>query len=219
MAGNVFYRAGLAHVLSAEAAFEIVAEWSTVSEARARLGRRRPDVVLVGVDTPTAAHIADLTHLRAAAPYACLVALLAQDDPQAVRRVLAAGARAAIPQCTTPEELGGTIRGVVRGRDRVVLSVSQRTLAGLRAPRPTVLTHRELEIVVLVARGLRNSQIADELVITEGTVKRHLSNVYAKLDAACRTEAVRKAMERGMVPPLPAAEPAAGYETGYGAVG
>ncbi|AEW96523.1 MULTISPECIES: response regulator transcription factor [Streptomycetaceae] len=196
---NVFLRTGLAHVLAAEPALEVVAESATVREGLSALRARQPHVVLLGVASGGREPYGDVAELRRATPVSRIVAMLAHDDPGAVRRLLAAGAQAAIAQYSSPEELIGTIRGVAGHRDRVVLSVSQRTLAGLRETGPHLLTARELQVVALVARGLRNSQIARELVITEGTVKRHLSNVYAKLDAACRTEAVRKAVERGMV--------------------
>lgn len=210
---NIIFRAGLVHFLSAEDAFTVVTQTATVREAVAAVGVLQPEVVLVGVDRVTAGVPEDLTTLRAVAPLARIVVLLAQEDPLSVKRLLTAGVRAAIPRQASPQELAGTIRGIVHGADRIVLSVSQRTLAGLRGQGESPLTAREREIVALVARGLRNSQIARHLVITEGTVKRHLSNAYAKLDASCRTEAVRKAVERGMIPPVMSVmAPPDGYE-------
>ncbi|WP_414169550.1 response regulator transcription factor [Streptoverticillium reticulum] len=210
---NVIFRAGLVHFLSAEDAFTVVMQTATVREAAGAVGALQPEVVLVGVDRVTADVPEDLTTLRAAAPLARVVVLLAQEDPLAVKRLLTAGVQAAIPRQASPQELAGTIRGIVQGADRIVLSVARSTLACLRAQGEPQLTAREREIVALVARGLRNSQIARHLVITEGTVKRHLSNAYAKLDASCRTEAVRKAAERGMIPPVMSVMiPPEGYE-------
>ncbi|MZE81330.1 LuxR C-terminal-related transcriptional regulator [Streptomyces xinghaiensis] len=210
---STFFRAGLVHFLSADDTFSVVAHTATLREMHADTGALRPDVLLIGVEHAAAEVLRDLARLRTAARGTRVVALLAADDPLTVRRALTAGVQAAIPRHATPQELAGTIRGIVRGDDRIVLSVPQHTLVWLREQTPQLLTSREREIIGLVARGLRNSQIADRLVITESTVKRHLSNVYAKLDAACRTEAVRKAVEHGAIPAVvAAARPAGGYE-------
>jgi DNA-binding NarL/FixJ family response regulator len=225
-----FFRTGLVHFLSAKESFTVVTQSGTVTEAEAALLALQPDVVLIGVADMAAGAPQDVARLRACTPGARVVVLLARDDPFAVRSMLSAEVQAVLPRHVSPEELADTIRVVACGADRLVLSVSSRTLDGLQErTAPDLLTARELEIVVLVAGGLRNSQIARHLFITEGTVKRHLSNVYAKLGATCRTDAVRKAVDRGLIP-VATSEHAArgatqgqptggGHLTGYGPAG
>ncbi|MDJ1130533.1 response regulator transcription factor [Streptomyces iconiensis] len=198
---NEFFRAGLVHFLSAEESFTVVTQSGTTAEAEAALPALRPDVVLVGVAHTDAGAPQDVARLRACTPDTRVVVLLARDDPFAVRGMLGAGVHAVLPRHVSPQELAGAVRVVACGSDRLVLSLSSRTLDGLQeTTAPGLLTAREVEIVELVAGGLRNSQIARHLFITEGTVKRHLSNVYAKLGATCRTDAVCRAADRGLIP-------------------
>jgi DNA-binding NarL/FixJ family response regulator len=215
---NPIFRAGLLHCLTAEDAFAVIAQAATLKEMTTAVGALRPVVILVGMDVVEADVLEDLSALRAAAPWARIVVMLAREEPFAVKRVLMVGVQAALPRHTTPQELAGAVRGVVQHSDRIVLSLTQRTLDGLQGHGSSPLTAREQEIVALVARGLRNSQIAHLLVIAEGTVKRHLSNVYAKLDASCRTDAVRKAGELGLIPAA-AAEIGPAATSAYGAAG
>lgn len=195
-----FFRAGLVHFLAAEDSFTVVTQVRTAAEAETTLRALRPDVILLGFPHTATRAPQDVARLRACVPGARVVVLLPRDDPFAVRSMLSADVQAVLPRQVGSGELAGAIRVVACGSDRLVLSVSSRTLDGLQETTAhDLLTAREVEIVELVAGGLRNSQIAQHLFITEGTVKRHLSNVYAKLGASCRTDAVCKAGDRGLI--------------------
>jgi len=98
----------------------------------------------------------------------------------------------------TREELVGAIRAVGY-QGKTVLSVSRRGAAELRLPSRSLLSRRELEVLELAARALSNAQIATQLFIAEGTVKRHLTNIYAKLDAVSRLDAVNRARVAGLI--------------------
>jgi ATP/maltotriose-dependent transcriptional regulator MalT len=98
----------------------------------------------------------------------------------------------------TREELVGAIRAIGY-QGKTVLSVSRRSAAELRLPGRSPLSGRELEVLELAARALSNAQIAAQLFIAEGTVKRHLTNIYAKLDAVSRLDAVNRARAAGLI--------------------
>jgi DNA-binding NarL/FixJ family response regulator len=98
----------------------------------------------------------------------------------------------------TRHELVTSIRTVYRDPRRIVLSISQTSLARLSEPAPG-LSKREREVLVLAAQAYTNLQIAHELTIAEGTVKRHLRNIFKKLGAISRIDAVNKAVDRSLL--------------------
>jgi len=121
------------------------------------------------------------------------------DDARLVRSLVASGARAYVIKSATREELLATIRTVQRDANRIILSVSRDTLESLEGRNEELLSTRELEVLTLVAEGMSNAQIARRLYIAEGTVKRHLTNIYAKLGVVSRIDAVNKAISAGLV--------------------
>ncbi|MDQ3760193.1 MAG: helix-turn-helix transcriptional regulator [Actinomycetota bacterium] len=95
------------------------------------------------------------------------------------------------------------MRSVVTSRDNILLSVSRRTINQLDKPPPNaVLSARELEVLQLAALAMSNAQIGRRLHITEGTVKHHLTNIYAKLGAVSRVDAIRKATAARLIPSI-----------------
>jgi DNA-binding NarL/FixJ family response regulator len=190
------FRRGLARILATYPDIRVVAETGeaeTVPTAR----RVRPEVILLIGESSVAKNVDDLVALFAAAPKSKVVVLAVLDEPRWVKHLLSLGAHAYVLKSATEEELITTIRAVSRYNDRVMLSVSRQTLDTLRGGDGLLLSERELEVLALVADGKRNSEIAAQLFIAEGTVKRHLTNIYAKLGATSRTDAVRKAVSRG----------------------
>lgn len=192
------FREGLAGLLETEPDIRVVAKTAAGAEAVTVVGQHRPDVVLVGSDGASPSAGEDLRVLLQVAPLSKIVILAARDDPRRVKHLLSSGAHAYMLKSATIEELLTTIRVVERNHDRVVLSVSRQTMNRLRASGDPMLSDRELEVLTLVAEGMRNSQIAHKLFIAEGTVKRHLTNIYAKLGATSRTDAVRRAARAGL---------------------
>jgi len=112
---------------------------------------------------------------------------------------MATGASAFISKDVTRQELLSAIRSICKDRDHVVLSISRETMRQLQGPVNGPLTARELEVLMLVAKGLQNAQIAAKLYISEGTVKRHLTNTYLKLEVRSRIRAVNKAVTLGLL--------------------
>jgi DNA-binding NarL/FixJ family response regulator len=192
------FREGLANLLEAEPDIRVLAKAAVGNEAVGIVRHYRPDVLLVGTDAASPTAVEDLRALLSATPLSKIIILATRDDPRRVKHLLSSGADAYILKSTTLEELVTTIRVIDRNHDRIVLSVSRQTMNRLRAGSDPMLSDREIEVLTLVSDGLRNSEIASKLFIAEGTVKRHLTNIYAKLGATSRTDAVRRAAKAGL---------------------
>lgn len=168
--------------------------------------REEPDIVLVDVEMRSVQAEQYLVRLLHASPRSKMIVLTMSEDPGVVRRLLVAGVRAYILKSTTRDELLASLRAMARGSERTIVSVSRDTLWRLdaqqepaRTDHGPALSARELEVLAWLAHGMRNAEIARGLGIAEGTVKRHLTNIYAKLGAASRMDAVRKAVARNLV--------------------
>jgi len=196
--------AGLARIVAAEPDLTVVGEATDGREAASLARRTEPDIVLLDVEMPGPGPAATLRELLNAAPATKVVVLTVHDDPDVVRQMISIGAHAFVVKGTSRDELLATIRTVAAHGDRVVLSVSRETMRAIEGGEQAVLSRRELEILELVAKGLSNARIAADLYITEGTVKRHLTNIYRKLGAASRIHAVNAAIAARVIkPPKP----------------
>jgi DNA-binding NarL/FixJ family response regulator len=198
---SILFRVGLSRMLNAEHDINVVMEAFLGDNLAALLSTERPDVLLVdgGDSGVEAAQIIQDSRLTSPTPKVVILAM--HDRPRVVEKLLTAGARAYVLMSTTPEELITVIRTLHREVDRVILSVSQDTLNTLKEDDDTLLSPREREVISLVYSGMRNADIAARLFIAEGTVKRHLTNIYAKLGAASRMDAVNKAVAIGLLFP------------------
>jgi DNA-binding NarL/FixJ family response regulator len=124
--------------------------------------------------------------------------LSSQDKPALLRTLLNAGICGYLHKSASSEELLTAVRAVRKDGDRVVLNVSRQ---GLELDPQVPLTDRERDVLVLTAKALSNGQIARRLSLTEATVKRHLRNVFAKLGAGSRIDAVNRATTAGLIAP------------------
>jgi NarL family two-component system response regulator LiaR len=181
----------------ADAGFEVVGEANDGSEVLPLVGRTHPDVVLLDLKMPRMDGLACLEHMRRRFPEVRTVILSGFDDGEIVQSAFRHGATAFILKRIDPVDLPAAIRQAVEG------TVSQTFAAGDEAaslkPRASGVTERELEILVLVAEGKSNKQIASELYLAVQTVKFHLTSLYRKLDSSTRTEAVREGYRRGLL--------------------
>lgn len=191
---HTLFREGIAEICGAEPDLVVVGQASNGDDAITFARRMGPDVVLLDIEMPGPG-IEDTLSGILACPDAPRVAILTtRDDARLVARLVSIGACAYISKRSTRVELLAAIRAVSRDGDHVILSLPKVTMEQMREPQTGPLSSRELEVLDLVARGLSNAQVASALYISEGTVKRHLTNVYLKLDVRSRMNAINKAM-------------------------
>jgi DNA-binding NarL/FixJ family response regulator len=187
--------------LEIEDDFTVVAQAQSGTLAMQLVGEIRPDVVLMDAMMPGDSVTTRVSRIREASPATRVIILTMHDDPVLVQDLLQLGIRGYLLKSATRLELVAAIRAVHADEQRVVLSVSPASLTGTTrmSGERERLSDREREVLLLVAQGLSNSQIATQLTIAEGTVKRHLRNTFTKLDAVSRIDAVNKALAASLI--------------------
>jgi DNA-binding NarL/FixJ family response regulator len=191
---HTLFRQGMIEMLSSAAEFEVVADGGSGPEA-VRLARaHQPDVLLLDVEMPGPGAKATIGEVRAVAPRTRIAILSMYGEAGLVRELLEAGAAAYLVKTIVRDQLIAAVRSIARSGGDVLMSVPRTTLEGFDPSRKSaLLSPRELDVLRLIALARSNAQVASELFITEGTVKRHLTNIYAKLGAVSRVDAIRKA--------------------------
>ena len=198
---HMLVREGLRRILQAQDGIEVVGEAGDSAAAVAAAARERPDVVLLDVEIPGGEAAATVRKLRDAAPESRVIILSMHEGPRLVQELLDAGIRGYLLKSIHWQELVLAIRTVHADPDRVVLGVSGQSLRQGAGEGTAALSAREREILGLVGEALSNGQIAARLSLTEATVKRHLRNIFIKLGAVSRIDAVNKAAEVGALSP------------------
>lgn len=202
-------RAGFAALLGAQPDLEVVGQAEDGAEGVRLAGELDPDVVLMDVRMPVLDGIEATRRLLSADPLARVIMLTTFDIDEYVFDAIRAGASGFLLKDAPPADLIAAVRVVAAGDALLAPSVTRRFIehfAGGRSPQadpaalPT-LTDREREVLVLVAQGRSNGEIAAELVIAEQTVKSHVSRVLSKLGARDRAQLVIAAYESGLVVP------------------
>lgn len=195
-------RTGLRALFSAATDMTVLAEAATPDEAVVLAERLEPDVVVMDLQfnaegtLETGAH--GTARLRAL-PRPPLVLILTNYDTDAdILGTIEAGASGYLLKDTPPDTLLDGIRSAAKGESALAPGISSR-LAGHRSGTGLGLSAREMEVLILVARGRTNSQIADALFLTESTVKSHLVHIFTKLGVSSRTSAVAHARSHGLI--------------------
>jgi DNA-binding NarL/FixJ family response regulator len=196
---HALFREGVVEIFAAEDDMRVVGEAENGAEGIALAEVEKPDVVLLDVEMPVMGAEGAIEGILRTSPFSKVLVLTMYDEPRLVRRLLALGAHAYIVKNATREELVAAVRTVHRVEDRVVLSVSRGTADRLEGSERGTLSRRELEVLLLTVRAMSNKQIASGLGISEGTVKRHLTNIYAKLGVTSRADAAKQAFTSGLI--------------------
>jgi DNA-binding NarL/FixJ family response regulator len=194
---HTMFREGLEALLSSRGdGIEVVGQSSTGGDdAFALIKRNKPDVVIAQIDVDLNKAREALSKIRQASPDSRIVVLTMFDNLRYLQALSKLGIDAYLHKTSSTEELLATVEAASRdqGGENVVVSMPRGLIERMGEEPVGALTERETEIVVL-ARGLPNAHIAEELAITEATVKRHLANVYQKIGVRSRSEAVRMAL-------------------------
>jgi two-component system, NarL family, nitrate/nitrite response regulator NarL len=188
---HTLLREALREVLVTERDFRVVGEVGDGDAVVQLAASLRPDVVLLDVDMPGAHPTNTVDRLRSVSPRTAVIVLTMYDDPQLVRDMLHVGVSGYLHKSVGWRDLVAAVRSAARGQPQVAMLVSRETLISLD-DRRQLLSAREQEVLALVAEAMSNRQIATRLSITEGTVKRHLRNIFGKLGAVSRMDAVNK---------------------------
>jgi DNA-binding NarL/FixJ family response regulator len=192
-------RDGLRGMLDGQPDLTVVGEAGDGREAVAVVARERPDVVLMDLRMPQLDGVAAIARIITDQPDVRILVLTTYDEDHDIVRAIEAGARGVLLKDAPREDLFRAIRSAARGEMVLAPSVTARMLGRMRAPQEQTPTERELEVLILVARGLTNRAIGRTLALSEATVKTHLVHVFTKLGVADRTAAVTVAYERGLL--------------------
>jgi len=209
---QALFREGLRTLLDLQADIEVVGEAKDGREAIEAVARVAPDAVLMDMQMPVLDGVAATRDIRAKHPNTQVIVLTTFDDDEYVFEGLRAGAVGYLLKDVTSDRLAEAIRSAARGESFLEPSVAAKVVAEFtrladapllreRANHTLVepLSNREFEILHLVATGASNKEIAATLVIAEGTVKNHVTNILGKLGVRDRAQAALKGKELGLV--------------------
>jgi len=197
-------RQGVRAFLDTHDDIEVVAEAIDSATAIARCTEQAPDVALVDLKLPDVDGVETTRRIKAASPRTQVIILTSLDDPRFVLPAIQAGAVSYLLKDAAPDALVSAVRKAARGEAVLHPRVAALLLEAVRKPERDAealapLSQREREVLMLIAQGMSNAAIAENLAIGEKTVKSHVSNVLAKLQLADRTQAAVYAWKRGLM--------------------
>lgn len=205
---HAVFREGLRALLDLEDDFDVIGEASRGDEALAIASAEAPDVILLDLHLPDGSGADFCPQLLQASPGSKVLILSAYDDDQGVSAALIGGASGYVLKTVSGERLADNIRSVYGGEVLLAPSVAAKVVqqlsqmqeqSGRRQETLQALTPREREVFYLASRGLKNAEIADELYLSEKTIKTHLRNIYNKLNLSSKAELRLFAVKTGLV--------------------
>ncbi len=202
-------RQGIQVLLETESDIRVVGQATDGQQALELTASLMPDVILMDIRMPVMDGVAATRELSQRFPQIGVIILTTFDDDEYIFEGLKAGARGYLLKDISSEEMAAAVRTVAAGGALIQPSITRKVLAEFsrlaEKPHPRAgelvdpLTERELDVLRALAEGLSNREIAERLVVTEGTVKNHVSNLIAKLNVRDRTQAILKAQELGLL--------------------
>ena len=199
---HTMFRQGLASLLDSYEDIEVVGSVPNGPEVISTAEQRRPDMVIMQIETPLEKAKENLSRLLALTPRPKVLIVTMFEDPRYVRELIKSGAGAYLVKNAEAEELIGVIRAAAVNPEEVndvIVGMPQEALEISQDGYESVLSERELQVLILAARGLSNRQIAAELTLSEATVSRHLANIYGKIGVSSRAEASKIALAKGWI--------------------
>ncbi len=195
---HTIVRAGIRQLLETQPDFEIVAEVENGREALEQAILHHPDVALMDLRMPEMDGVQAITTIKAQHPDIQILVLTTYDTDADIVWAVDAGATGYLLKDVPREELFRAVRATARGETVLASSVAARLMGKVRSGGDEMLSAREIEVLLLVARGATNQEIAENLYISKATVKSHLIQICNKLGVSDRTSAVTTALERGV---------------------
>jgi DNA-binding NarL/FixJ family response regulator len=195
---HAMFRQGVSEMLSTDGEIEVVGEAENGQEAVALARRLEPDVVLLDVEMPGMGAKEAMEIMLGNSPSPRVIIVTMHDDPGLVRELIGLGASAYLVKSATIEELHTAVHTAASSTARDVI-IRPETLENPAAA--DGISGRELEVLLMVARGMSNQQIAISLHLSEATIKRHLANIYPRIGVSSRGEAVRMALSKEWIRP------------------
>ena len=197
-------RAGLCALISTEPGMEVVGQAADGIEAVLKARSLRPDIILLDLVMPRQGGIEAIAEIKAEDPEARILVLTSFADDDKVFPAIKAGALGYLLKDSSPQQLLQAIHDVHRGESALDPAIARKLIRELNQP-PDLprteepLTAREVEVLRQVAQGLSNQEIADRMVVSERTVRTHVSNILDKLHLANRTQAALYAVREGLI--------------------
>lgn len=199
---HTLVRQSLVKTIDAEEGFEVVGEAGRGDDGLAAVKALGPDVVLLDIAMPGGNGLDVAAQLRTVAPDVRFLFLTMHDDDASISKAIALGADGYVLKTASTDEMMTALKAVAEGGSFLSPAIARRVidLAGGKSGGPN-LTDRELEILRLLAEGMRPLDVATKLFVSIKTVKNHLTSVYAKLGVQTGAQAVAEAYRRGLVSP------------------
>jgi DNA-binding NarL/FixJ family response regulator len=200
---HVIVRAGIRQFLEQTSDIQVVAEASNGKEACELIEQIKPDVAVLDIQMPLMSGIEVTRWIRSNHLSIGILVLTAYDEEPYVQAVLQAGSNGYVLKTAEPQEIIEGVRDVFHGKSVLDVTLAQKLIAKLSGKTETQLieplTDRELQILTLTAKGFTNKAIGKQLGISDRTVQNHLANIFQKLNAESRTEAVMRAVSLGLI--------------------
>lgn len=192
-------RSGLRGMINSQPDLEVVAEAAEGSEAVALTDRFGPDVVLMDLRMPGMDGVTATAGIKAGHPDTNVLILTTYDTDADILRALEKGATGFLLKDEREDRIFDAIREAARGKSALAPGVASRLVERLRGDADAQVSDREIEILMLVAQGQSNREIARQLHISDSTVKAHMLHIFDKLGVTDRTAAVTTALRRGII--------------------
>jgi len=192
-------RAGIRGMLETQPDFEVVAEAENGQGAIEQVSKLKPDVVLMDLRMPEMDGVEAISKIKESHPDIHILVLTTYDTDADIVRAVEAGATGYLLKDAPRDELFRAVRATAKGETVLAPPVAARLMGKVRDKGDTALTAREIDVLMLVARGASNQDVGEKLHVSTATVKSHLLQIYQKLGVSDRTAAVTTAIERGII--------------------